>query len=106
VLGDAKTAFTSVSGESFSTEERFDAVVFNESLYYFPDPRATIADYVRFLAPDGILVISTALSGLRDGLRKLAIWRDIEGEIEIIDETVVFRTQAAWIIRAAAPKRR
>jgi SAM-dependent methyltransferase len=105
-LADARTGFTAVEGESFSTEERFDAVVFNESLYYFPDPQATVAHYGRFLAPEGIMVISMALSGLRDGLRKLAVWRAIEGELATIDETVVLRTQAAWIIRAALPKRR
>jgi len=100
---DAATEFRAVSGESFATEERFDAVVFNESLYYFPEPKATIDAYGKFLAPDGILIISMALSGLRDGLRKLAIWSDIEDRLAILGETVVFRSRAAWIIKVAAP---
>jgi SAM-dependent methyltransferase len=104
--GDDNTAFVAVPGENFTTGERFDAIVFNESLYYFADHTAAIDAYAKLLAPDGILIISMALSGLRDGLRKLRIWRHIAAQLEIIDETVVFRARAAWIVKAASPLRR
>jgi 2-polyprenyl-3-methyl-5-hydroxy-6-metoxy-1,4-benzoquinol methylase len=103
-MKDASTDFMAVPGEAFETEDRFDAVVFNESLYYFADCNATLQRYIRLLEPGGILVISMALSGLRDGLRKLAIWQETESILETIEEAVVFRSNAAWIIRAAVPR--
>ena len=37
-LADRNTRFLAADAESYTTDERFDAIVFNESLYYFEDP--------------------------------------------------------------------
>jgi 2-polyprenyl-3-methyl-5-hydroxy-6-metoxy-1,4-benzoquinol methylase len=38
--------------------ERFDAVVFADVLEHLPDPVGTLRDYLRFLAPDGTVLVS------------------------------------------------
>lgn len=39
-------------------DRKYDAIVFNECLYYFDDPVETIRRYRSFLARDGVFVIS------------------------------------------------
>ncbi len=97
--------FQLASAESFATEERFEVIVFNESLYYCREPRATMEKYAAMLAEDGIFIVSMALCGLRDGLTKLAIWHDIAPATEIVAETSLVAPSAAWIVKALRPKR-
>ena len=46
--------------------ERWDAIVFNECVYYFNDPLATVRRYEAFLAADGVLIVSTFRSRRAD----------------------------------------
>jgi 2-polyprenyl-3-methyl-5-hydroxy-6-metoxy-1,4-benzoquinol methylase len=51
--------------------ERFDAIVFADVLEHLPDPVATLRSYRRFLAPDGVILISVpnvAVWNVRAGL--------------------------------------
>jgi len=102
-LADADTAFMASPGDAFATDERFDVIVFNETLNYFADPAATVAKYGRFLAEDGIFVVSMAMVGIRDGLLKLDIWRAVEQSLHVIDEMAIYRPAGAtWIVKALA----
>jgi SAM-dependent methyltransferase len=97
--------FQLASAENFATEERFDVIVLNESLYYCRDPRATVEKYAAMLVDDGIFIVSMALCGLRDGLTKLNIWRDIAATTVVVAETSLVAPSAAWIVKALRPKR-
>jgi SAM-dependent methyltransferase len=44
--------------DSFSPAEEFDVVVFNESIYYSPDPLRTLQKAAGWLAPSGALLLS------------------------------------------------
>jgi len=101
--GDAITAFHAVAGERFDTNERFDVIIFNESLYYFAHPLKTMEAYSCFLAEDGIFIVSMAFSGFRTGLLKLKMWLEIESRLQVIDETSVSRPNGeTWIVKAVA----
>jgi len=55
---NSKTTFISGLAESFVPDGQFDAIVFNESLYYFDDPMQVIRRYERYLTPDGVMLVS------------------------------------------------
>lgn len=44
--------------ELFDPGDRFDLIVFTESIYYSTDPRRLLARYVRFLKPGGRFIVS------------------------------------------------
>lgn len=100
---DERTSFQAVHGDSFTTDERFDVIVFNETLYYFADPARTVQTYAAFLKPDGIFVISMAFAGMRDALMKLNIWRNLVRDLAIIHETTIYMPHGpTWVVRAMA----
>lgn len=51
--------------ESFLPSELFDVVVFNESIYYAPDPIAILEKAAGWLVPDGALLLSVWRGGFR-----------------------------------------
>src|SRR2546423_12002448 len=46
---DERTAFTAADAESYVPAGRWDAIVLNESVYYFRDPLGTVRRYERLL---------------------------------------------------------
>ena len=58
--------------DTYDVGDAPDAVVFNETLYYAPNPRATVARYASLLRSGGILVVSMWRS---PGRRR--IWRSL-----------------------------
>jgi predicted TPR repeat methyltransferase len=71
---DMSTQFTACELSAYSTAERFDAIVFNEVLYYL-DPEEAGRQVVRFgefLSPDGVLIVS-----LKEDPKSRAILRRI-----------------------------
>ena len=62
-VGDAQPPLGSVEFvrgdfDEYQPAERFDAVIFSESLYYAPDPLRTVQRYVAALNPGGVVVVS------------------------------------------------
>jgi SAM-dependent methyltransferase len=55
----------------------FDIVIFNESIYYAPDPLKMFDTYWRFVKPSGTIIVSI----FDTGLRTAAIWRRLERRI-------------------------
>jgi SAM-dependent methyltransferase len=100
------TAFRVVDGDKLDAADTYDSIVFNETLYYFTDPVETLRRYQRLLAPGGRFVVSMAdVGSLRDALLKHRIWRGLEADYRVADETIVYRRGAvAWTIRVLAPR--
>jgi len=71
------TRFEVVDMNRWDTGERFDAVLFNESLYYAQDPRRVFERAVGWLAEDGIVIVSTFRQS--PGSRK--IWSAVESVV-------------------------
>lgn len=91
---DQKTAFAAADAEAFVPEGRWDAIVFNECVYYFEDPVGTVGRYKGFLAPGGVLVVSTFRSRRSD-----VIAARLKKAHELLEETAVSNRKGTWVVR-------
>lgn len=84
----------------FSTQERFDAIVFNESLYYLPDVLTGLARYERMLLPNGVFLVS--MCGNAGNAER---WEAIDGVYTILDEVWMRnRHGTTWTVKAFMPR--
>ena len=103
-LADAQTRFVVGDAATMVFEERFDIIVINEALNYFVGPGAFLRRLHGSLRPGGVLLISMAECNLRDGLSKLAIWREVMPDHVVIEEVSLQREiWPIWTIRALRP---
>jgi predicted TPR repeat methyltransferase len=88
----SNTSWIAADAQSYAPTERFDAIVFNEVVYYFSDPAGTVERYARFLNDDGILLfsINTAFRG------GMAILVDLKRRYATLDETRVTHGNNDW----------
>jgi SAM-dependent methyltransferase len=98
--GDAKTAFAAADAESYIPPERWDAVVFNECVYYFNDPVGTVRRYEAFLEEGGVFVVSTFRSRRADVIVK----RLLE-TCRLLEETAITNRKGTWVVRVLDPMR-
>lgn len=95
------TSFIAQDIDAFTSEERFDFVIFNECLYYLPDPIATMERYEALLKPDGLFIVSMYLHP------RAVAWRKIEARYTLIDSTRVFNNAGlSWICKVLATESR
>ncbi|HEY0511163.1 MAG TPA: class I SAM-dependent methyltransferase [Thermoanaerobaculia bacterium] len=96
---DATTAFAAADAESYAPPDRWDAIVFNECVYYFNDPVGAVRRYESCLETDGVLVVSTFRSRRADVIveRLLETWR-------LLEETAITNAKGTWVVRVLAPK--
>ncbi len=100
---DEKTSFRQADVDSLQPDERFDSIVFNESLYYFKKPIPVLKQYASFLTEDGVFIIS--MHGLRSWNRRL--WKMVEAVYPPVDEvTVSHGSGKCWTIKVFAPSGR
>ena len=98
---DDKTQFVQADGEFFESSESVDAIVFNESLYYFHDSIAALERYCRMLNPNGIVIVSTYTGSLR----AIAILKQIKTKYPVLDEvTVSHQGGLSWICTVLGQK--
>lgn len=67
--------------EEFSTDQRFDVILFNEVLYYMSDPKSHLKKFRNYLKPGGKILISMLeMPGWRSRTARNArsIWQFIE----------------------------
>lgn len=92
LLGDFET-WRPIGGETF------DVVVFNESIGYARDPRATLVAFAPFVRPSGALLVSYFRSGNYE-----AIWRRLGSHFPVVDaEIVAAGPTQVWDIRTLHP---
>jgi SAM-dependent methyltransferase len=86
----------------FAIDERFDAIVFNESLYYLPDVLAGLRRYEAMLAPGGVFLVS--MCGNAGNEER---WRAVDGAYTIVDEVLIRnRHGTTWTVKAFVPRDR
>ncbi|HEX9941121.1 MAG TPA: class I SAM-dependent methyltransferase [Thermoanaerobaculia bacterium] len=95
---DAKTSFTAADAESYTPPERWDAVVFNECVYYFNDPLGTVRRYEAFLEDGGLFVVSTFRSRRADVIARRLLER-----YQLLAETAVSNQKGTWVVRVLEP---
>ena len=98
---DERTAFTAADAESYVPAERWDAIVFNESVYYFRDPLGTVRRYEGFLEDGGLFIVSTFRSRRADVIVKRLLER-----YRLLEETAISNRKGTWVVRVASAARR
>ncbi len=99
--GDRRTRFVTGDAAVFQPDGRFDAIVFNECLYYLDDPAQVLADYARALAtPNGRFIVS-----IHRTPRNERVWPLIDKVAAVVDAvTVTNQAGTAWIVKLMAPR--
>lgn len=80
------SSFLKASISDYKPEEKFDAIVFNEVLYYF-SPVKTLKHYEPFLKNDGVFVVSMYCS--TKPFDTFKAWKDLESVYAPLDMTTV-----------------
>jgi SAM-dependent methyltransferase len=99
-LGDERYTFVVADAQRYVPTESFDTIVFNEVLYYFRDPLATVQNYAGALKSGGVLLLSTCTQ-FKGGS---AILEQLKRRYAVLDETRVTHRSArwSWIVTALA----
>ena len=96
---NSRVSFAASDLREYTPTRKFDAIVFNEVLYYVDDPVAEIRRYAAFLEPDGVFLASMHR---KEGSEQM--WARIEGAFRMIDIlTVQNRSGTGWIMGAFRP---
>lgn len=90
---DSRADFAAADAEHFVPPARFDAIVFNECLYYFEDPVATVRRFRAHLSAGGTLVVSMFRSR-----RSEAIQKALEAELPLLEKVVVTGRKGTWVV--------
>lgn len=87
--------FLQADAEEFQLAESdppMDAIVFNETLYYFREPLVTLKRYAGYLKPDGVIIVSTYVRSKR----ALAILRQVRAHFDLVEETRMTQGARSW----------
>ena len=79
-LGNSRMEFAVADLHRFESPRRFDAIIFNQSLYYLSQPDAVLKRYAAMLAPGGHFIIS-----MTDQPRTRALWPLVEKALRTQD---------------------
>lgn len=97
-LGDERTRFAVADAHRFESDERFDTIIFNQSLYYLADPAAIMTRYRAMLNPGGRLIISMTASP-----RTKAAWPLIGRMLREEDAMVIWQAGGKVTTKVFAP---
>lgn len=97
----AEATFQCADAEKFvpHANQSFNAIIFNEVLYYFVDPAATVARYQEYLQSDGIVLASNFVPSLKSIRQDV---RAIKDRAAWFEEFVIThpRSEKSWSILA------
>ncbi len=91
---DESATLVAANAETYRPEARWDAIVFNECVYYFEDPVGTVLRYRGALAEGGTLIVSTFRSRRADVIAKRLIER-----LPLVEEVGVTNRKGTWMVR-------
>jgi len=95
---DERTTFAGADAETYVPPGRFDAVVFNECVYYFNDPVGSVRRYEPHLEEGGCFVVSTFRSRRADVIAKR-----LEEIYPLLEETAITNRKGTWVVRIFKP---
>jgi 2-polyprenyl-3-methyl-5-hydroxy-6-metoxy-1,4-benzoquinol methylase len=100
---DPRATFVAADGQEYLPDGQFDAVIFNEVLYFFREPELTVARYANCLQESGLILVSTC-TAFRGGE---AILDRLRASHTIVDETRITanRQSWSWIVSVFKPTR-
>lgn len=89
--------FICADARTFSSAEKFSAIVFNESLYYISGYLESLRTLVHCLQNHGVFIIS-----MYDTRITRRIWKALEADFDPLNEVRV-RNSSSWTIRVLRP---
>lgn len=97
---DEKTVFVKADIRDHNPDQRFDIIIFNESLYYFEDPPGILRRCESFLNENGLFIISM----YDNSERNKRIWKMLQAVYTAEDEVrVSHKSGKSWIIQVFRP---
>ncbi len=87
--------------DAYVPTNKFDLIVFGESLYYSKHPLQTLVSYQDALAKGGHCVIS-----MYKNLKAPPIWEMTSDIFDVLDETHTHQKNQGWITRLLIPKQK
>ncbi|MBL6853750.1 MAG: methyltransferase domain-containing protein [Alphaproteobacteria bacterium] len=97
-FADGRTSFAVSDADGFETDRTFDMIIFNQCMYYLPDPRATLRHYMRFLKPNGRVLVSMC-----DSARTRAMWPLLEREMAVEDAMTFAQSEGRGTTKVFKP---
>ena len=96
---DDRTEFFAADASEYTDSNKYDIIVFNESLYCFNDAVAILNHYKNMLSQDGLFVISMYVQDVSD-----YHWREIEKHFKIVDMVRITNSDdISWKIGLVKP---
>ena len=96
---DIKTSFLVADMKLFKPSIQFDAIVFNEVIYY-ANVLNMLRQYSQFLKPDGVFILSNF-----DSQNDKINWAEITSHFQLYDETtIVNKNGTRWVVKALLNK--
>lgn len=93
------SCFTVGDVETYSPDQVFDVIVFNEMLYYLSDPAAVVQRYQPFLSPGGVFVVS-----MFDMIKSRKVWQSLERNHRLMESSrAVNQGGHSWTVRVYRP---
>ncbi|MBI2827024.1 MAG: class I SAM-dependent methyltransferase [Planctomycetia bacterium] len=87
--------FLAADAEMYTTNDKFDVIIFNETLYYMNNPIQILDRYAAFLERDGILIVSTYIAR-----KLLTLPIEIARHFDVVEQATVLNARGlGWIIQ-------
>jgi 2-polyprenyl-3-methyl-5-hydroxy-6-metoxy-1,4-benzoquinol methylase len=100
-LANGVARFERVNFEQFVPADRYDVIIFNESIYYAPRPETLLRRYMSALTSDGVMVVSMCQNRWQG-----SIWTMLESAAEIVHSSAVTSEKdLTWHVRVLRPGR-
>lgn len=97
-LSDERSRFVVADAWLFETPERFDVIIFNQSLYYLADPVGVLQKYRAMLNPGGRIIVSMVYNS-----RSSAVWRLIDPVFGIEDSMRTTQGKGTVVTKVMRP---
>ena len=99
-VGAKNIRFEQGDMNALAIKDRFDVVLFNESINYAKDCHKVLADAIKNLsAKDGIFIVS-----MHEHKRSPEIWKAVDDLFTILDQQVVEKGEHKWRVKVLKSK--
>jgi 2-polyprenyl-3-methyl-5-hydroxy-6-metoxy-1,4-benzoquinol methylase len=99
-LSKVNARFERADFEEFVPADRYDVIIFNESIYYAAHPTKLLRRYARALTSDGVMIVSMCQNRWQT-----SIWDKLQTAASIVHSTAVTSEKnLTWRVRVLRPR--
>ncbi|HAC66271.1 MAG TPA: hypothetical protein DCF68_22735 [Cyanothece sp. UBA12306] len=93
--------FVEANFEEYEAEQKFDLIIFNETIYYANSPVQTLLRYQKFLKPHGLFIVSIYIQrNSLDYIKKINNFFDVVSSIKVENDK-----RKKWTIELLKPRK-